>query len=136
MITYALLTYLFESPIDGLKSGLLEGMEEATRAVYDSYPVSLGLLAYAHVHAVVGTEIVSARVHIQLICNACRCNNKPVCAGLNLLTWMVVEDDVNYVLVAPRDLQLVLLVNWDDVPRPLEFAHAREIHQHHPRIDA
>lgn len=111
-------------------------MEEATRTVYDSYPVFLGLLAYAHVHAVVGTEIVSARIHIQLICNVYRCNNEPVSAGLHSLTWMVVENDVNYVLVAPRNLMAVLFVDWHDVPRPLKLAHAREIHQHNPRIDA
>lgn len=59
--------------------------------------------------------IVPARVHIQLL-------------------WMIMEYYVDYILIAPSNLQLIFLVNGDHIVRPSKFPHPRQIHQHHARI--
>lgn len=46
------------------------------------------------------------------------------------------KQNVDQILIAPRDLQLVLLVQWQYVVHPVEVTHARQVHQHHTGIDA
>ena len=55
--------------------------------------------------------------------------------NFNHVTWMKVENDVDDVLVAPRDLQLVLSVDGHHVIHPLKFPHPRQVHQHHAGVD-
>ena len=51
------------------------------------------------------------------------------------LTWEVMEVDVDEVLIAPGDAELVLLVVRNDVTQPVDLTHAGQIHQHHSRVD-
>ena len=51
------------------------------------------------------------------------------------LTWVIMEEDVDEILVSPRDLQSVLLVVGKDVTQPFHFPHASQVHQHHSRVD-
>lgn len=52
------------------------------------------------------------------------------------ITWMIVKQNVYQILVAPCDLQFVLLVERQNVFHPFEIAHPRQIHQHDARVDA
>lgn len=49
---------------------------------------------------------------------------------------MKVKQNVDQILIAPRDLQLVLRVQRLNVLGPLELTHSRQIHQHYARVDA
>lgn len=44
------------------------------------------------------------------------------------------EDDIDYILVAPGHLQFVLFENGDQILLPLEFSHPCEVHQHNTGI--
>ena len=109
--------YAIDGVVDGEEGRLLVAVEAAAVAVQDVDAALLGRLADAHVHAVVGPVVEVARVHVEPL-------------------RMEVEDDVDDVLVAPRDLGLVLLVDRDDVLLPAKVPHPRQVHQHHAGIDA
>ena len=49
---------------------------------------------------------------------------------------MVVEDDIDDVLVAPRDFQFELGEDRLQVTLPVELAHPSQVHQHHARVNA
>lgn len=57
-------------------------------------------------------------------------------SGLVGGTWMIVEENVDDVLIAPRDAQFILLVYGQHLSFPIEVTHSGEIHQHDARIDA
>ena len=54
---------------------------------------------------------------------------------MTALTWVEVEVDIDEVLVAPGDVEAVLLEVRHDVFLPLCLPHPRQIHQHHARVD-
>jgi hypothetical protein len=59
----------------------------------------------------------------------------PVLSPALVLTWMKMKDDVDDVLITPNDRELVFLVDRYHVFSPAERSHARQIHEHYPRVD-
>ena len=46
------------------------------------------------------------------------------------------EEDVDEVLIAPRDVILMLLVVGNDVVHPVRLQHPSHVHQHHARVNS
>lgn len=108
---------LLHGPVDGPEGRLLLRVESAAGTVQHQSAVPLRLRAHRHVHTVIGSVVVSARVHVQLL-------------------RMIVKYYVDDILVAPGDLQSVLLVYRNHVVGPTKLPHSRQVHQHHSGIDA
>ena len=62
--------YLVERPVHRPECGLFFRVEKAAGTVQDDDPVLLRSLAHVHVHAVVRSEVVQARVDVQLVCKS------------------------------------------------------------------
>lgn len=108
---------LLHGLVDRPEGRLLRRVESAAGTVKHQGAVPLRLRAHRHVHTVVGSVVVPARVHVQLL-------------------RMMVKYYVDDVLIAPGNLQSVFLVYGNHVVGPTKLPHSRQIHQHHSGIDA
>lgn len=106
---------LLHAAVQVLEDGLLFRVEIAPIPVND--PNAAGRRTDAHVNAVIRSIVPLARQYKELV-------------------RVKVEEDVDQVLVAPRQLHFVLFVKRHYLFLPLKLAQPSEIHHHHARVYA
>jgi hypothetical protein len=114
-------------------------MKHSTAAVHYSNAFALGCSAIRAIHAMIWPKVPRAIINIKSIFNKNKIGvitTETFCGSQISSTWMIVKENIQQALIAPRYIVLVLLIEREHFFDELELAHSSQIHEHDTRVEA